>query len=402
MKIRKAYRYELKPNVQQRILLAKHAGVARFAYNWGLQRRIDMYEKDKTSTNAIAQHRELNSKKTEEFPWMYEVSKCAPQEALRDLDKAFHNFFRGIKQGNKIGFPKFKKKAGHNSFRLTGTIKVFENSVQLPRLGEIRLKETTKCKGQILSATINRRADRWFVSLTVELEIVKPEQIQGPTLGIDVGLTSFFTTSENVKINAPKPLAKNLKKLQRLSKQHSRKQKGSNNRKKSAFKLAKKHLTISNQRIDFLHKHSTALTKTKSLIVVENLKIKDMLQNQRLSRHITDAGWGIFIRMLEYKAPWYGSKIIKAPRYYPSTKTCSHCGYVRDSLPLHVRKWQCDQCQLEHDRDVNAAINLSKLNTESSSGIYACGDSSNEIGKKPMSYVSMKQEITNGIFVHKL
>jgi putative transposase len=162
MEVNCAYRYELKPNVAQRILLAKHAGTARFAYNWGLAQRKTLYEQDKKSTNAIEQHRLLNSLKATDFPWMYEVSKCAPQEALRDLDRAFKNFFRGIAQGVTTGFPSFKKKGDRDSFRLTGVIKFKGKSVQLPRLGFIRLKETPKIQGRILSATIIREADRWY------------------------------------------------------------------------------------------------------------------------------------------------------------------------------------------------------------------------------------------------
>ena len=210
MKINKAYRYELKPNTAQHILLAKHAGVARFAFNWGLKKRIDLYEEEKQSTNAIEQHRLLNSLKETEFPWMYEVSKCAPQESLRDLDRAFQNFFRGLKQGKKIGFPSFKRKGNRDSFRLTGTIKIEKKKVQLPRLGMINLKEASKVKGKILSATLSREADRWYVSITVEEEIIDPTPVQGKPVGIDVGLTSFATFSDAVKIFAPKPLAKNL------------------------------------------------------------------------------------------------------------------------------------------------------------------------------------------------
>ena len=241
VKINKAYRYELKPNSAQRILLAKHAGVARFAFNWGLKRRIDLYNEEKKSTNAIEQHRLLNSLKETEFPWMYEVSKCAPQESLRDLDRAFQNFFRGLKQNQKIGFPSFKRKGERDSFRLTGTIKVQGKRVQLPRLGTVNLKETPEVKGKILSATLSREADRWYVSITVELEIIDPCPVIGVPVGIDVGLTSFATYSDAGKIFSPKPLEKNLKRIKRASRKHSRKIKGSNNRKKAALKLARLH-----------------------------------------------------------------------------------------------------------------------------------------------------------------
>ncbi len=191
MLINRAYRYELDPNKEQRILFAKHAGAARFAYNWGLARRIALWEQEKKRTNAIFQHKELNTLKKTDFPWMYEVSKCAPQEALRNLDNAFRNFFRGLKAGRKVGFPKFKKKGRHDSFRLTGAIHILERNVQLPRLGSVRLKELPSLEGRILSATVSREADRWFVSLAVEMERPDPEPVQGEVVGIDVGLSSF-------------------------------------------------------------------------------------------------------------------------------------------------------------------------------------------------------------------
>jgi putative transposase len=396
MQINKAYRYEIKLNIQDRISCAKHAGTSRFTYNWGLKQRIDLYEKDKTFTNAIEQHRVLNRLKTQEFPWMYEVSKCAPQEALRDLDRAFQNFYRGLKQGKPVGFPKFKRKGKHDSFRLTGTIKIDGNTIQLPRLGKLRLKETPVIiKGKVLSATVSRQADRWFVSLTVKEEVEAPICVQGKSVGIDLGLTSFLTTSEGIKISSPKPLNKALKKLKRLSRQHSRKQAGSKNRKKSAFKLARHHRKIGNKRLDFQHKLSTELAKTKSVIVVEDLSVKEMLQKKGLSRHISDMGWAQFIFMLEYKTKWYGSLLKKAPPYFPSTKRCSSCGHETEGLTLDIREWCCPHCGEKHDRDVNAAMNLLKLHTGSSPGIYACGDASNGESKKLSSYAPSKQEITN-------
>lgn len=306
MKINKAYRYELKPNVQQRILLAKHAGTARFAYNWGLQQRIELYEKEKKSTNAIEQHRILNSLKPQEFPWMYEVSKCAPQEVLRDLDRAFKNFFRSLKTKKQVGFPKPKKKGRHDSFRLTGTIKIDPKAVQLPRLGKIRLKEASNMKGKILSATVARQADR--------------------------------------------------------------------------------------QRQDFLHKLSTQLAKTKSVIVVEDLNVKRMIRQKNLSRSIADVGWTSFIHMLEYKTQWYGSCLKKAPSHFASTKTCSSCGRVVQWLTLGTREWECP-CGAKHDRDINAAVNLLRIHTGSSPGIYACGDASGGESQKLSSYAPLKQEL---------
>jgi putative transposase len=406
MKINRAYRYELDPNIAQRILLAKHAGCARFAFNWGLQIYIEQYTQDKTTTNAIELHRLLNRSKVNCFPWMYEVSKCAPQEALRDLEKAFKNFFRGCKQNKKIGFPKFKKKGRHDSFRLTGTIRVTERGIQLPRLGIIRTKEIPAIEGKIFSVTVSQEAGHWFASISVEVEIETPKPVQGPPVGIDLGLTTFATLSTGEKIESPKPLKKYLRKLRRASKQHSRKVKGSSNRKKSAKKIARLHYRIRNIRNNFHHELSTKLAKNKSIIVIENLNTQGMMRNRRLSRHIADSGWAQFCNLLKYKTEWYGSKLVTVPRFFASSKICSGCGCQVEKLPLSIREWSCSHCCMHHDRDVNAALNILnkglRTNTESSSGIQACGDTSNGDNQQVVSYVPKKQELMSGILFHKL
>jgi putative transposase len=266
----------------------------------------------------------------------------------------------------------------------------------------MRLKERPQVQGRLLSASVSRQADRWYVSLTVELEIGAPQPIEGPSIGVDRGLHPFVTTSDEEKFLAPKPLNQSIKKLKRLSQRHSRKQKGSNNRRKSALRLARQHHKISNQRRDFQHKLSTKLAKTKSMIVIEDLDVKSMQHNRWVSRNIADAGWSGFLRMLDYKTAWYGSKLIQAPRYYASSKTCSCCQHLIEKMPLHMREWLCPNCGSYHDRDINAAKNLLKFSTESSSGIQACRDSSCGIGQKPLSNVSLKQEVISGIIVHEL
>ncbi|MFH1779272.1 MAG: RNA-guided endonuclease TnpB family protein, partial [Candidatus Omnitrophota bacterium] len=314
-------------------------------------------------------------KKTE-FPWMYEVSKCAPQEALRDLDRAYENFFRRVKNGEGPGFPKFKKKGINDHFRLTGSIHIFLKAIQLPRLGKIRSKEETRVKGKLLSATVRRIADRWFVSLSVECEVVEPKEIRGEVVGIDRGLEKFACVSDGSIFYAPKPLNKLLKKLQRLSRSHSRKVKGSSNRRKSAINLSRFHYRISNIRKDFIHKLSTDLAKTKQVLCVESLNAKGMMQNRYLARSISDVAWGEFVRQLEYKCSWYGSHLIKAPVRFPSSRMCSRCGHINPSLLLSQRTFQCEECQMECDRDINAAKNLERygLTTVSSTGIDACGE----------------------------
>ncbi|MHA1587312.1 MAG: RNA-guided endonuclease InsQ/TnpB family protein [Candidatus Thorarchaeota archaeon] len=322
MLIARAFKYELDPNNQQRTKLSQHAGGARFAYNWGLEQRIALYcqnQDKKRFTSAITQHRELNRLKKTVFPWMYEVSKCAPQEALRDLERAFKNFYRGLKSGKRVGFPRFKKRGVHDSFRLTGTFRFVDRMIQLPRLGRIRLKEKRKSyfKGRVLSATVTRRANRWYVSVTVEMEIAIPEPPSGGPVGVDLGVKTLATLSNGTTYSNPRILEKKLKKLRRLSKSLSRKKRGSKNRERARLGLARLHLRIFNIRQDTLHKITTYLAKNHSQIVIEDLYVSGMLRNRKLSRVIADVGFYEFRRQLEYKCEWYGSELVVAPRFFP-------------------------------------------------------------------------------------
>lgn len=361
-----AFKYELDPNDRQRTSLARHAGVSRFAYNWALAKRIQRlaaFEGKERFTNAMADHREWNVWKWEGAPFAQEVSKCAPQEAFRDLDRAFSNYFSGRKGGRKVGFPKFRKKGCHDSFRLTGSIRVGPQFVQLPRLGRLRTKEATAVEGRVLSATVTTEADRWFVSVTVEVARPDPPERSGGAVGIDVGLASFAVTSDGDVFTAPKPLGRALKRLRRLARRQSRKSKGSRNCRKSSRRIAKLHWQIGNQRRDFLHKITSELAKTKPTLVIEQLNVAAMLRNRHLSRHVADVGWGEFRRMLTYKCAWYGAKLIHADRFFPSSKTCSVCTTVVRELPKKTRSWTCATCGVEHDRDLNAAKNLAKYGT---------------------------------------
>jgi putative transposase len=274
MLIKKAYRYELDPNNIQRSSLAQHAGVARFAYNWGLEKRIAQYKNNQGNdrfTDAMKQHKLLNSLKKTEFSWMYETSKCAPQEALRDLHTAFKNFYRGLKNGKKIGFPRFKRRGVRDSFRLTGAIRFHERTIQLPRIGKIRIKEKKKCyySGRILSVTVRRRANRWFVSVTVEEDILDPQAVQGAPVGIDLGVKTLATLSDGTTFANPRALGRRLRKLRQLHRSLSRKQKGSKNREKAKLRLAKMYLRVFNIRQDTLHKLTTYLAKSHGKVVID-------------------------------------------------------------------------------------------------------------------------------------
>jgi len=378
VKITRGYKTELDLNNAQITACLKHAGVARYAYNWGLSRYQEEYQAKRKTPNAQSLHKELNALKQTTLPWIYEVSKCAPQGALRDLEQAFKHFFRKCrlkkmgKWKGKCGYPQLKsKKRGIGSFRLTGHIHVEEKHVQLPRLGRLRLKErgyipTKDIK--ILSATVSEQAGRWFVSVQVEEEQAEPGFALGHTIGVDLGVKTLATLSDAQQIENPKALRSNLKKLKRLSRRHSRKQKGGKNRAKATRKLARLHAHIANIRKDALHKATSLIVaKTKpdqgrpSCIVMEDLNVSGMLKNRKLSRAIADMGFYEFRRQLTYKAGYAGSLVYTVSRWEPSSKTCSWCGWEDCNLTLSDRIFLCKECGYVADRDYNAAINLALL-----------------------------------------
>jgi len=383
MIVLRAYKTELDLNNVQKTACAKHAGAARWAYNWGLSRKIAAYKAGEKTPSAIDLHRELNVLKKTELGWMYEVSKCAPQEALRNLDRAFTHFFRRVKEkqaGRKVkaGFPKFKsKKNGLGSFRLTGAIHIFEEAIQLPRLGRLRLKEHGYLPVggvHILNATLSERGRRWFVAVQARVEIPDPEATGKPIVGVDLGIARLGTVSDGTQIRNPHALKNTLRKIKRLQRTVSRRQKGSANRRKAVDRLAKTHLRAANLRKDTLHQATSLLAKTKSAVVLEDLNVSGMLRNHHLAQAIADVGLYEFRRQLTYKAKWYGCQVFLADRYYPSTKRCSHCGNVKADLGLSQRIYACEVCNLNIDRDLNAALNLLQWITASSAGIHACGE----------------------------
>jgi len=394
----RGYKTELDLNNVQRTLCLKHAGCARFAYNWGLARKQEARAAGNRMPSARDLHKELNALKATEYPWMYECSKCAPQEALIDLDNAFTNFFRKValkKQGQfrgKCGYPKFKsRKKGIGGFRLTGTIHVFEKSIQLPRLGNLRLKEHRYLPvgAKVAQATVSECAGRWYVSIQVTQEAAEPPPAVGPVIGVDLGIKTLAVVSDGREIANPKALRTRIKKLQRLSRWHSRTQKGSANRKKAQKKLARMHAKIANIREDTLHKATTHLVaKTKpsyerpAVIGIEDLGVSGMLKNRKLSRAIADVGLAEFRRQLLYKAQQAGVQIHVVSRWQPSSKTCSGCGWYHADLQLADRVFVCQECGLVIDRDINASRNLELLaylelmSTASYAGFYGSGQGS--------------------------
>jgi len=366
MLVIRGYKYKLRVNNKERSFLEQCTGTARFAWNWGLAQRLERYKNnfgDMRFTNAMKQHKKLNQLKKTGFNWMYNYSKCIPQEALRDLDRTFKQLITGRKTGRKIGFPKFKKKFRcKESFRLTGVIRFFPEKklVQLPRLGKLRLEERPSLTetSQILNVTVSRESDFWYVSATVEEKLPDPPAIQGEVLGLDAGLKRFSTLSNGLLISKPKFLLRRLQKLQRLSRSHSRKQQGSKNRKKSALKLARFHKRVSDCRKDFLHKLSLTLAKNHSVLVIEDLFVKGLMMNKKQAKYWQDLAHGEFQRLLSYKTCWYGSILVHIPRFFPSSKLCSNCFWYHTRLTLKDRFFVCQLCGIEIDRDFNAACNL--------------------------------------------
>ena len=370
MKVNRGYKTELDLTDQQRQACVRHAGAARYAYNYGLARKIEAYRSGQKVPTAIDLHRELNELKKGELAWMYEVSKCAPQEALRDLDNAYKNFFRGLgekKAGRKvqIGRPRFKsRKKGIGSFRLTGVIHVHEKHIQLPRLGKLRLKEKGYIPTEgvhILSAAVSERAGRWFVSVQVEMDIPDPQPVEKETAGVDLGVLQMATVSDGKCFANPRALKREMKRVKRQQRRVSRREKGSANWQKAVRKLARAHYRVANIRKDALHKATSWLARTKSAIMLEDLNVSGMLKNHHLAQAIADVGFHEFRRQMAYKGKWYGCEIRLADRFYPSSKRCSGCGRVKPDLGLGEREYRCGSCGLVMDRDLNAAINLERL-----------------------------------------
>jgi putative transposase len=373
MIVTRGFKTELELNNQQRSYCDQHAGTARFAYNWGLARKQEAYRAGKKTPNAKDLHKGLNQLKQTELSWMYSVSKCAPQEALRNLDEAFSNFFRRLKEKKagkrrgQVGYPRFKsKKRSKKSFRLTGTIRVFEKSIQLPRLGVLRLKERGYLPEEsedvhILSATVSEKAGRWFVSVQVEMKIEEPKKEERPVAGVDLGVNRMAQVSDGTAFKNPRALKKALKKIKRLQRIVSRRQQGSANHQRAVRKLAKAHYRVANIRKDALHQATTWLARAKSAVVLEDLNVIGMLKNHNLAQAIADVGMGEFKRQMEYKGKWYGCEVLFADRFYPSTKRCSRSGHVKKHMDPGERTYHCDECGMRMDRDLNAAINLEQL-----------------------------------------
>jgi putative transposase len=358
----------LNPTPEQEIYFRKACGVARHAYNWALARWKEARAEGKRVKMQDLKA-EYNKIKGEQFPWCYEVTKCAPEQAFADLGQAFAHYWRmkeagtlpklkhPRKDGEEAGFPHFKsKKRDRQSFYLNNDkFRVEGHWIHIPKLGKVNLTEELRFSGKIMSATIFYRAGWWFVSIAVEVEHETPTH-SGGTVGIDLGLKRLATLSDGTVFENQKHYHRNVGRIQGLSKGLSRKVAGSQNWWKNTQKLAKAHYRVACQRQDVLHKMSTEVARTYALIGLEDLHVKGMLANHHLAQAVSDASFFEVKRQLLYKAEQDGSYVQLIDRWFPSSKTCHRCGRVKQDLTLADRVWICEQCGTVHDRDLNAAI----------------------------------------------
>lgn len=400
-----AHRVALDPSKVQSDLFAQCAGIARFSWNWALDRWQSEYAARKLdpslpSPSEAALRKSLNAIKAEAFPWMMRAPKAVPQQAIKNLGSAFKAFFEG-----RARYPNFKAKDRcRDSFRPDngpGTFRVQDKRLKLPRIGWVRMHERLRFDESLnpvlKSVIISREADRWFAAISVEIDHC-PAGLTGlPACGVDLGITHLATLSDGRKIEGPKSLRKNLKRLARLQRVHARKMKGGKNRARSRLRVARLHARIRNIRQDNLHKLTTLLAREHSTVVIENLNVRGMMANRRLSRAISDMGFFEFRRQLTYKLSRSGGRLVVADRFFASSKICFPCKEKVDSLALSVRSWTCASCGALNDRDLNASMNLKYLaGSEGSDAcpVTACGVVGSDVTPvRDVKPATMKQEL---------
>lgn len=380
MIVKRAFKFKLKPTELQRADCLRFAGGRRFIFNRGLDQRQKAFEARGKSPSYFDQNKELTLlKEAKATSWLKEIHSQVLQQGLKDLDRAFQNFFRRVKQGEKPGHPRFKKKGVAESFRFPQGVRIEGSQVFLPKIGWVKFRKSREIQGTINETTIVQEGEDWFVCFSCEWKKISPKAApinEEHAMGIDVGLTHFATTAvsqENIqnKIENPRFLKRRLDHLRYLSRQLSKKAKRSKNSLKARHKLSKLHARIKNLRNNFVHQLTTEMIKTHDIFCIESLDISSLLMGgtRGLSRSISDAGWGSFVHCLRYKAEERGKHLVEAGKYFPSSQICASCGSQQE-IPLSVREYHCLSCGLKSDRDYNSAI---VLKAAGMSVLKACG-----------------------------
>lgn len=348
-----SHKIRIYPNLEQEQFLKKSCGVARFVYNWALAEWRNQY-KNGEKPNHLNLKKQFNSVKKQEFPFVCEVSKCCVEMAFANLGKAYKNFF-----GRRAKYPRFKKKGVHDSFGLDNLkFRVDGNHIKLAKMSPMRMAEPLRFDGKIMSGTVSRVADKWYISIAVEVKKDLTLPKTGKFVGVDLGVKDIAITSDGYKFANPRWIQKSEKKLKRLQRELSRRKRASKRRERTRLRLARQHDIVTNQRKDWLHKITTYLVRRYDVIALEDLNVRGMTKNHSLAKAITNVAFGEFNRQIEYKSQMYGKQIYRVDRFFPSSKTCSVCCCVQEKMPLNVREWICPDCGAHHDRDINAAINL--------------------------------------------
>lgn len=394
-KVNKTYKFRIYPNAEQGQSLARHFGHSRFVYNYFLNQRKEQYLKDKKSDNYYAQAASLTQlKKQEGTEWLKEVNSQTLQFALKSLDSAYTNFFRG-----NAKFPRFKSRRNKNSFTVPQSGKIIDGKLSIPKFKDgIKIKLHREVLGTIGKMSITKTpTGKYYVSIFTEQQVEELPKTN-KRVGIDLGLKDFVITSDNKKFINNRYTKKYARQLNKAQQHLSRKQKGSNGFEKQRLKVAKIHEKITNCRLDTLHKVSYELVRDNGLIVIEDLNVKGMIKNRKLSKHIADASWGNFVNLLQYKCDWYGRELVKVNRFFPSSKTCNECGWINQDLNLSIREWTCKNGHVL-DRDLNATKNILKEGLKiisSGTGDYTDGDGVRSSNTQ-LSVKSEAQPIASGV-----